>query len=288
MKTKWKAIAFLLAFAVFFGVMDYALSLWGENCCPRTGNDYEVTRQAHPEEVWDKVFFGNSAVIAGYREDVSTSGYVNLGMDYAVVTDLRDLLKQGHIDVGSELVIGLNLFTLYDDFDTNPAYIWHRGALEPYAYFHRDKLLCMVKDEAKALLGMGRTEYEPGEKILYYGSLSDNELAEKMALYNEKYFNLPMEDFEDNISALEYVADWCDDRGVRLRILWMPFNPSVEQPELMAALQTEVNAWCASRGIEAADMTEALEESCFHDVGHLNYEYGAYMFTQEVDVWLQS
>ncbi len=288
MKMKVKAIAFLTAFAVFFGVADYALSLWGENCNPRAGNDYEVTRQAHPEAVWDKVFFGNSAVIAGYREDVSASGYVNLGMDYAVVTDLWQLLKQGHIDVGSELVVGLNLFTLYDDFDTNPAYIWHRGALEPYAYFHRDKLLRMVKDEAKSLLGMEVAAYAPGEKILYYGNLSDAELADKMALYNEKYFRLPMEDFAENIRALEQVADWCAEHSVRLRVLWMPFNPTVAQPELMTALQGAVNDLCAERDIPVADMTAALDETCFHDVGHLNYEHGAYVFTQEVDPWLQS
>lgn len=287
MSERKRAIAFLLSFVLCFGVFDYLLSLWGENCCPWTGNDYETTCANHPEKVWDKVFFGNSAVIAGYREDQG-GGYVNLGMDYAVVTDLWQLLRQGHLKVGSELVVGLNLFTLYDDFDTNPSYLWHRGALEPYAYFHRDKLLQMTKDTAKALLGREVPQRTSWEKILYYGSLSDEALQEKMTGYQEKYFCLPAEDFQDNIRALDQIADWCDQNGVRLRVVWMPFNPSVERPPLMLELQEQVKLWCAERGIEAADYTDALDETCFHDVGHLNYEHGSYVFTKEVDQWLQN
>lgn len=285
---KLKSAVFLLCLVLFFLLFDYLLSIWGENCCPWTENDFDVTRAHHPEETWDKVFFGNSSVISAYREDASTQGYVNLGMDYAVVTDLWQLLKQGHIDVGSELVIGLNLFTLYDDFDTNPSYIWHRGALEPYAYFHRDKLLQMAKDTVKSLLGMEVPEYPMGEKPLYFGTLSDAELSEKMLGYNERYFSLPMEDFDGNIAALDHIADWCEEHGVRLRILWMPFNPSVERPQLMLDLMDTVNAWCGERGIPIGDFTDKMDETCFHDVGHLNYEYGAYVFTQEVDEWLQS
>jgi len=288
MKQKLKACAFLLCLALFFALFDYALSIWGETACPWAGNDYEVTKANHSEEVWDKVFFGNSAVISAYREDTSDSDYVNFGMDYAIVTDLWQILKQGHIDVGSELVIGLNLFALYDDFDTNPAYIWHRKALEPYAYFHRDKLLQMMKDTVKPLLGREVPQYTVGEKILYYGSLSDAQLQEKMDSYNENYFNLPIEDFQDNIKALASIADWCNERGVRLRILWMPFNPSVERPQLMLDLQEQVNGWCAEQGIPVEDYTDRLDETCFHDVGHLNYEYGAYVFTKEVDQWLQN
>ncbi len=288
MKQKLRAWAFLLCLALFFSLFDYALSLWGERACPWAGNDYEITRANHSEEVWDKVFFGNSAVISAYREDVSESGYVNFGMDYAVVTDLWQILKQGHIEIGSELVIGLNLFALYDDFDTNPAYIWHRKALEPYAYFHRDKLLQMMKDTVKPLLGREVPDYPAGEKILYYGSLSDAQLQEKMAGYNEKYFNLPMEDFQENIKALDSIARWCEEHNVRLRILWMPFNPSVERPERMLELKERVNDWCLEQGVTVEDLTDALDENCFHDAGHLNYEYGAYVFTKEVDQWLQN
>ena len=64
MSERKRAIAFLLSFVLCFGVFDYLLSLWGENCCPWTGNDYETTRANHPEKVWDKVFFGNSGAEA--------------------------------------------------------------------------------------------------------------------------------------------------------------------------------------------------------------------------------
>lgn len=286
MKQNIRPLVFLLCFLAFFSLFDYACAVWGENPAHGASNDFEVTRADHPEQVWDKVFFGNSAVIAGYREDISESGYVNLGMDYAVVTDLLQLLKQDHIRVGSELVIGLNFFTLYDDFDTNPAYIWHRRPLEPYSYFHRDKLLKMAKAQVKSFFAEDTSPYIFVEKILYYGSLSDEELAGKMNSYQEKYFCLSDEKFQENIHALDQIANLCDAQNVRLRLLWMPFNPSVDRPERMQALYTQVHSWCETRGIETMDMTDALDESCFHDVGHLNYEHGAYEFTKAVDKWL--
>ncbi len=90
-------------------------------------NDFEITQNRHPEKIWDKVFFGNSVVISSYIEDQSRSGYINLGLDYGVVTDLWDMLSKRHINIGSELVIGLNYLTLYDEFETNPTYIWHKS-----------------------------------------------------------------------------------------------------------------------------------------------------------------
>lgn len=288
MKDNLKKTIFIIALLFFFMLFDYGASVWGENYCRWTSGDFEVTKQDHPEKVWEKVFFGNSSVIAAYREDVSESGYVNFGMDYAVVTDLLKILKQGHAEIGSDLVIGLNLFTLYDDFDTNPSYIWHRGVLEPYSYFHRDKLLQMMKDSAKALIGRDVPEYAKGEKIVYYGNLSDEVLADKMIGYNERYFNLPMKDFSENIAALEDIADFCLDKGIRLRIIWMPFNPSVEKPELLEDLKSKVNGIANDREIDVLDLTDSFDESCFHDVGHLNYEHGAYIFTGEADKWLKN
>ena len=288
MKAKIRVWAFLLALVIFFAFFDLMLAHWGENYCPLVTNDFESTRAEHPEKVWDKVFFGNSAVIAAYREDVSGSGYINLGMDYAVVTDLWDILRGSHIKVGSELVIGLNFFTLLDDFDTNPAYIWHSGALEPYAYFHRDKIMNYAETTAKAVLRGSEAEYTNWHKILYYGSLSEAELAEKMATYNEKYFCRDISDFRRNLDALDRIAGYCSKNGLRLRIVWMPYNPDVDEPELMDALRTEVGAVCSEYGLEILDMSNTLEAECFHDVGHLNYEFGAYKFTAEVDKWLQN
>ena len=180
-------------------------------------------------------------------------------------------------------MVGLNLFTLYDDFATNPAYIWHRGQLEPYVYFHRDKLLRIAADTQKLLEGKKVSGFG---KALYYGQMTDEEIAEKVATYEENYFCLPIADFQENIEALDKIADWCDDHGVRMRILWMPFNPDVERPELMLDLMQTVNEWCALRSITVGDYTDQMERSCFHDVGHLNDEIGAVRFTEVIDSWL--
>ncbi len=75
------------------------------------------------------MFFGNSVVISAYMEDESSKGYVNLGLDYGVVTDLWEMIEKKHINIGSELVIGLNYLTLYDEFETNPTYIWHKSCM---------------------------------------------------------------------------------------------------------------------------------------------------------------
>ncbi len=282
MKKNRNSIIFLALLVVFLIVLDYGLSLWGENCCTWASNDYEATRLKHPQKVWDKVFFGNSAVISAYLEEESQSGYINLGIDYGVITDLRAMLEQGHVTVGKELVIGMNFFTFCDEFDTNPSYIWHREFYEPYAYFHRDKLMKMIE-----VAIMGEAEKPRSwEKILYYGNLSATELDEKMRTYEEKYFSRSIDEFEENIAALEDIADWCSSNDVTLRLVWMPFNPSVEHPAILQELQTRVGQWAKQRKIEVLDMTMALDENCFHDVGHLNREHGAYVFTGKIDAWL--
>ena len=280
MKKNRNVIVFLALLIVFFLALDFAL----ENSCTWASNDYEVTCLEHPEKVWDKVFFGNSAVISAYLEEESQSGYINLGIDYGVITDLRDMLEQGHVTVGSELLVGVNFFTFCDEFDTNPSYIWHRKFYEPYAYFHRDKLLKMME---AAIFSDRAEKPSPWEKILYYGNLSDQELAEKMQTYEEMYFSRSIDEFEENLSALDDIADWCTDNGVTLRLVWMPFNPSVQQPAILHELQTQVGQWANERKIEVFDMTSALDESCFHDVGHLNREHGAYIFTAKFDLWFE-
>lgn len=285
MKKKLIPWIFLLSLLASFLLLDKGIAYFGEKLWKVPYNDFEATRAAHPEKVWDKVFFGNSVVISAYREDVSEAGYVNLGMDYGVVRDLWNMLRKGQIEIGSELVIGLNLFTLYDEFDTNPAYLCHKKALVPYTYFHRDKLLRIFEDSKKLY---HKEPISPWNKILYYGCMSEDELQGKLETYEEKYYNLPQSDFQENLKALDRIADWCEKEGVRLRILWMPYNPTVPQPALMHSLMETVDAWCKERQVLCEDFTWKLDESCFHDVGHLNYEHGSYIFTEVADQWLTS
>ena len=152
----WKKYSFLVLLLVVFLLLDFLISQVFTPYLIESGrfvlNDYELTRRDHPEEVWDKVFFGNSVVISAYREDVSKSDFVNLGLDYGVVEDLWEMVDQGIIQIGSELVVGLSDLTLYDHFETNPTYPWHRAFYEPYCYFQRDRLRLFLEEQLVGVL----------------------------------------------------------------------------------------------------------------------------------------
>lgn len=287
---RWR---FLLLLLVFFLGLDIAASVLLGPRLVSSGrfilNDYEIVRRAHPEEVWDKVIFGNSVVISAYLEEESGSGYVNLGVDYGVVTDLWDMIRRKEIQVGSELVLGLNDLALYDEFPTNPAYPWHRKPWEPFLYFYRDRLkLHFTETAAQVFSGFVPEygKYANQERVYYYGSLSQQKLDEKAAA--SPYLALPMEDFEENFAALEEIASWCGRNGVRLRLLWMPLNPDFQVPKSTLAVKARAEALCQQRGLEFKDWSNALDRACFYDFGHLNHEYGAHVFTKEIDPWLLS
>lgn len=250
-------------------------------------NDYELTRRDHPEETWDKVFFGNSVVISSYREDLSQSGYINLGLDYGVVEDLWDMIQKDMITIGSELVIGLNDLTLYDHFETNPTYPWHQDWYEPYIYFQRDRLRQTIEDTGKQVLGIQpQINFAGQEKARYYGTMSTQRLEEKLA--TSPYVNLPIEDFQDNIMCLGQITDYCKDKGIRLRCVWMPINPDIKISEESRKVYNQVKKLCEEQQVEFLDLERALNVSCFYDVGHLNYEYGAYRFMEVIEPWLIS
>ena len=281
---------FPLFFAVFL-VLDLLLASVFQPFLVNSGrfvlNDFELTCRDHPEKTWNRVFFGNSVVISAYREEVSESGYVNLGLDYGVVRDLWQMIQKRQIHIGSELVIGLSDLTLYDKFETHPTYPWHRDFYEPYAYFQRDKLRLFLESGAKELL-LGRVpeDHSGRQKAHYSGSMSSEELAEKIA--TSRYVNLPIEDFQENMKCLEKVADYCEKNGIRLRCVWMPVNPEVEISPETRAVYDQAKAICAAKGVEFLDLERALDADCFYDIGHLNYEYGAYRFMEVIDPWLLS
>ncbi|MDD6484738.1 MAG: hypothetical protein PUF72_09245 [Clostridiales bacterium] len=252
-------------------------------------NDFEITRCAHPEKVWDKVFFGNSVVISSYIEEGSSSGYINLGLDYGVVTDLRDMLNKKFINIGSDLVIGLNYLTLYDDFETNPTYIWHKRPYEPYAYFERDRFYPIITGGFDNILNLQSPmpmKYGPQSKSVYHGMVSDAAMEEKLAEYEEEFFTLPIEKFSKNISALEEVLEYCRENNIRARIVWMPWNPKFEKPELLLKVKNAANTAAARFNIEILDLEDELPETDFYDTGHLNYEVGSPRFTHMIDQWL--
>ena len=252
-------------------------------------NDFEITQHDHPEKVWDKVFFGNSVVISSYIEDKSNSGYINCGLDYGVVTDLWEMLNKKYIRVGSELVIGLNYLTLYDDFDTNPTYIWHKKWYQPYAYFERDRFYPLVTDAfTKALNGdfSAPMTYKKQEKAVYHGRVSDAALADKFEEYQEEFFNQPIEKYSRNLETLEKIIDYCRKSNIRLRVVWMPWNPMFTQPELVKEVRANTDEILNRNNIEILDLEDRFGSEYFYDTGHLNYDVGSERFTELIDTWL--
>lgn len=285
---------FLLALCLLFCGVDAALTQARvlENSPHVTHNDFEKTLLAHDgRQVYDKIFYGNSVVISSYIEWASPSGHVNFGIDYGVMTDLRDMLKREDITVTEEIVLGLNYFVFYDEMDTNPTYPWHRAPLEPYLYFQRDKLQGLGKTVWENFLSDGTVtlpRYEETAKFMYSGQLDEEAMAEKVALHSQLYWNLGLEHYQANLTALEEVIALCEEKNLRLRAVWLPWNPSVPMPEGVAQVRQAADARLSAAGIETLDMENALSEDCFHDVGHLNMEYGAYVFTEEMSQWLMS
>ena len=252
-------------------------------------NDFEITQHDHPEKVWDKVFFGNSVVISSFMENKSTSGFINCGLDYGVVTDLRDMLYDKYINIGSELVIGLNYLTLYDDFDTNPTYIWHKKWYQPYAYFERDRFYPLITGMYERLLdgeSIGPMTYTYQNKAVYHGRVSETALTDKFEEYQEEFFNRPIEKYSENLAALQDVIEFCQAHGIRLRAVWMPWNPMFDQPQLVREVRIRADAVFNANNIEILDLENKFGSECFYDTGHLNYDVGSERFTKLIDTWL--
>ena len=282
---------FLFSLLILFFALDLAISAVFQPYILRSGrfacNDYEVTRRDHMEQVWDKVFFGNSMVISAYREDVSDSGYINLGLDYGVVRDLWEMVRGGTIELGGDLVIGLSYLTLYDNFETNPTYIWHKDPWVPYSYFMRDRLRLWLEDTLKTPFnGRPAAAFPDQTKSFYHGAMSQTALEEKEAA--SVYEHLPLSDFQENMDALAKLADYCAKHGVRLRCVWMPLNPAIAPSEEANAVRDRAAEVCQEKRVEFYNMEDALDAECFYDSGHLNYEYGSYRFTEVIDPWLAS
>lgn len=282
---------FILAFVVIYLAADMAL-VYGNPIKDSPyfyRNDFELTQEKHPEEVWDKVFFGSSLVISAFIEEESESGYVNLGVDYGVVSDLRRMIEKDLVKVGEDLVVGLNMFTLYDDFDTNKTYMWHKKWYEPYPYFERDRFQPLLTEGFENVLSgkpFMTPEHEGQKKSVYYGQLSDAEMDEKLEKYREKYWGLELESFEQNLEDLEWLANYCEQNGIRMRVVWMPWRTKIELPDIARDVQAAANQVLEKHGIEVLDLRDELGDQYFHDVWHIEYSTGAPAFTRLIDEWL--
>ena len=290
----WRGGAFLLALCL----LGAGLDLWLTRTQPveRSDlfqrNDYEKSLMAHGGRTeYDRVIFGNSVLISAYREGELGTDYADFGLDYGVLTDLRDMLEGGYLTVTEDLVITLNYFVLLDTMDTNPSYPWHRRPWEPYLYFQRDRLHTFLSDGIDSVLSGGpfvTRRYDTAQKFLYSGMMDDAQLEERFAVHRAEYWGLGPEYYRENLAALEEIIAFCRDRGVRLRAVWMPWNPYIPMPENPARVRELVDEILAENGIEVLDLENALPRECFHDLGHLNMEHGAGAFMEELTPWLNS
>lgn len=288
---KWmKAGGFLLTLAALFVLCDvlFGRSTWIRDSGFFMLNDFEITQRAHPEETWDRVVYGSSELTSCYREDLSKTHYVNLGMDYATIVDLNEMLRRGTIHVGSELVIACNWGLLNDGLDTNPTYPWLRGRFEPNFYFQRDRLGPFIQDTWKYLLHDGEPRdrvWLSQQKELYHGNMTADELRDRVKSLNERFFADGIDGFSDNLAALPEVFAWCREHDVAVRVLWLPENPAAPLGAVNDQLRAAVADCCADNGIDFTDMTDALPTDCFYDTGHIDYEHGAVEFTEVFDAW---
>ncbi|MGN1115848.1 MAG: hypothetical protein ACI4TH_04720 [Candidatus Ornithomonoglobus sp.] len=279
----------LLVLAVFAGDVWLSHNNFIVNSNIFVQNDFEITQHDHPQKVWDKVFFGNSVVISAYMEDKSSSGYINCGLDDGVVTDLWELINERYMNIGSELVIGLNYLTLYDNFETNPTYIWHKKLYQPYAYFQRDRFYPLITGCFERLINgesVPPMTYTYQKKNVYHGRVADAVLQDKMEQYQEMFFSRPLSDYSRNMEALERVIKLCKDNDIRVRVVWMPWNPSCEKPQLVKDVKAQANEIIRKYNLDVLDLEDEFGEECFYDSGHLNYDVGSERFTKRIDEWL--
>lgn len=290
MKKTLKILLSIIVLVAFFAV-DYGLCI--NNFIADSNifvkNDFEITQQDHPEEIWDKVFFGNSVVISGYMESKSNSDYINCGLDYGVLTDLWEMIDKGYIKIGSELVLGLNYLTFYDDFDTNPTYIWHKKWYQPYAYFERDRFYPLITGCFTRLINgesVPPMTYINQAKAVYHGRVSDTALKKKMEEYKTEFFSKPIEDYSENLAALKKIIEYCNENDIRVRAVHMPWNSQFQKPQIVKDVHYAADKIFSEYDIEVLNLEDEFETECFYDTGHLNYDVGSPKFTERIDKWL--
>lgn len=252
-------------------------------------NDFEKILAKYPEEDFDKVFYGNSVVISGFIDSQSKSGYTNIGIDYGTVEDLYAMLDQELINVESELVIGLNYFTLMDSFDTNPTYPWHKEIYEPYLYVNRNRVNPVIVDGLTSVLKgepFIQTRYESFNRTVYPGVMEEEDLNERINVHREMYWGKGIDHYADNLKALEKIIAYSKANDIRLRGVILPWNDVIEKPDNIEAVESAAVDIFDTHSIEVLNLSNSMPREYFHDLGHFNYEYGAVKFTEEIDSWL--
>lgn len=291
--------SFILLLAALFLATDLSLAYWNPMESSRRfyKNDFTKTLYHHDWTRSGPVFFGNSAVTGAYMEDRSTHPLVEMGLSYGTITDLKAILQHELYQVEDELVLGIDVHTIIDDMDTDPTYQWLRKPYEPYLYKYRDYFRDSGAEAANGLyLGIVERDsakllaYQPRwiDKELYFGRKDTDWMAERWNYYDERWGDLQPEDLQNNLEALEWVADYAATQGLAFRVIWMPWHQDFAKPPYVEPFKTAANRILSQQQVPVLDVMDRYEAVYFHDLVHLNREDGAPLFTKEVDEWLRS
>ena len=82
------------------------------------------------------------------------------------------------------------------------------------------------------------------------------------------------------------IIDYCEQKDIHLRIVWMPWNEGVEEPQIALDVRRDTNEMLLKHNVEILDLVNELDGECFHDAGHLDYNVGAPIFTKLINNWL--
>jgi hypothetical protein len=308
--------SFVLLLLAVFVLSDVLISAWDPMVSSRRfyKNDFTKTLYHHGWQTHGSVFFGNSSVTGAYIENDSKSGLVEMGLSYGKLTDLKAILEQQLYRFEGPLVIGIDVHTMIDSLETDPTYQWFKPWYQPYVYTYRDyfrdtgtELACglgqgLLKLDASRVqacaafpetlkLSMSHPlAYQPRwiDKELYFGSKPDEELRKNWNNYEQRFGWMSQHEYKDNLQALDWIVRYAREHQLPLRVVWMPWNKSLELPRYMPGLQEDVNHRLAAYQVPVLDLLQKYDPKYFHDVVHLSREQGAPVFTKEVDAWLLS
>lgn len=293
MKNLIKNICFIVSFVFIFYTFDgfiqkKATASFLEGYFPL--NTYEIARRDNPQEIWDKVFFGNSVVMGGFAIEENTSGHINFGMELATIENLWSILNQNDIKIGDELVIGVSLLAFYDELATNDTYIFHKKTNEPFVYFYRERLNKMFNDKFNTYFD--EPDYEPiyshMTRNASFGTISESGLETQIQKYQDEFWCLDISSFENNLNALEKIVDYCAENEIRVRMIIMPQTDIFKEQEIVGVINEKVLEIAENQGIDVLDTSSVLENEDFYDVVHLSYDTGAKKFTEYIDEWLNN
>jgi hypothetical protein len=291
---------FVLLLVAGFLLIDLGVARWDPMTNSRRFEKDDFTKTLFHHQ-WDRsgpVFFGNSAVTGAYMEDKAQVPLVEMGLSYGKITDLREILRRGLYEPEGQLVIGIDVHTMLDRMQTDPRFPWARPWYIPYLYYYRDYFQDAGGEflrNAWAGIRQGKLDlhtYEPRwiDKELYFGREPADQLKKDWERY-EKLFNwMTLADMEHNLDALDWVIGYAKERGLPLKVVWMPLNPdpAYPHPPYWEPLRERVNGMLEANGVPVLDQANAFPPEDFHDLVHLNRETGAPKFTAEVDRWLVS